>query len=248
MTFDPHSYTPAADLLKDRIIMVTGAGDGIGATAARTFARHGATVALVGRTQRKLEAVYDAIQEDGGPEPIIAVIDFAKAQGDDYQNIADAIDQEFGRLDGVLHNASMLGQRSPIEHFDSKVWLEVMHVNVNATFLLTQALLPVLRKAADPAVVFTSSGVGRTGRAHWGAYAASKFATEGLMETLADEEPNMRVNCINPGATRTAMRKLAYPAEDPSQLATAADIMPTYLYLLGPDSAGVSGQSLDCQN
>lgn len=248
MTFDPHSYTPVADLLKDRIIMVTGAGDGIGATAARTFARHGATVALVGRTQRKLEAVYDAIQEDGGPEPIIAVIDFAKAQGDDYQNIADAIDQEFGRLDGVLHNASMLGQRSPIEHFDSKVWLEVMHVNVNATFLLTQALLPVMRKAADPAVVFTSSGVGRTGRAHWGAYAASKFATEGLMETLADEEPNMRVNCINPGATRTAMRKLAYPAEDPSQLATAADIMPTYLYLLGPDSAGVSGQSLDCQN
>ena len=247
MTFDPHSYTPASDLLNDRIILVTGAGDGIGATAARTFARHGATVALVGRTQRKLEAVYDAILEDGGPEPIIAVIDFAKAQGDDYQNIADALDDQFGRLDGVLHNASILGQRSPIEHFDSKVWLEVMHVNVNAPFLLTQALLPLLRKASDPAVVFTTSGVGRTGRAHWGAYAASKFATEGLMETLADEEPDIRVNCINPGATRTAMRKLAYPAEDSTRLATPADIMPTYLYLLGPDSAGISGQSLDCQ-
>jgi len=241
------NYSPPADLLKDRVILVTGAGDGIGATAARSLARHGATVALVGRTQKKLEAVYDAILEDGGPEPIIAVIDFASAQGDDYQNLADALEQQFGRLDGLLLNHGMLGQRSPIAHHDVKAWLETMHVNVNSHFILVQSLLALLHKADDPSVVFTSSGVGRKGRAFWGAYAVSKFATEGLMETLADEVDDIRVNCINPGGTRTAMRRAAYPGEDPSKLKTAADIMPTYLWLLGPDSRGTSGQSLDCQ-
>lgn len=247
MKFDPDTYTPAPDLLKDRIIMVTGAGDGIGAEAARTYARLGATVALVGRTQAKLEAVYDAIIAEGSPQPTIAVIDFARAQGDDYQNIADALEQDFGRLDGILHNASMLGYLAPIEHYEVPKWLEVMHVNVNAPFILTQVLLPLLKAAPDPAVVFTSSGVGRKGRALWGAYAVSKFATEGLMETLADELDHARVNCINPGKTRTAMRRAAYPAEDPGKLKTPTDIMPTYVYLMGPDSASVTGQSLDCQ-
>ncbi len=247
MTFDPNNYKPAADLLKDRIILVTGAGDGIGAEAARTFARHGATVILVGRTQKKLEAVYDAIVNDGGPEPSIAVIDFAKAQGDDYQTIADAIEQEFGHLDGLLNNAGILGYLAPLEHYEVQKWLEVMHVNLTAPYILTQTLLPLLRKAEDPSIVFTSSGVGRKSRALWGAYAVSKFGTEGLMQTLADELDGMRVNCINPGKTRTAMRRAAYPAEDPSTLKSAADIMPTYLYLMGPDSNGVSGQSLDCQ-
>ena len=247
MSFDPTHYSPAPDLLKDRIIMVTGAGDGIGAEAARTYARHGATVVLVGRTQLKLEAVYDAIVAEGCPEPIITVIDFAQAQGDDYQAIADAIEQEFGRLDGVLHNASMLGYLSPVVHYETPKWLEVIHVNLNAPFLLTQVLLPLLQKSPDPSIVFTSSGVGRKGRALWGAYSVSKFGTEGLMEILADELNDIRVNCINPGKTRTAMRRAAYPAEDPATLKTTADIMPTYLYLLGPDSQGTSGQSLDCQ-
>jgi NAD(P)-dependent dehydrogenase (short-subunit alcohol dehydrogenase family) len=187
MKFDPDSYTPAPDLLEDRIIMVTGAGDGIGAEAARNYARHGATVALVGRTQKKLEAVYDAIVEEGCPEPTIAVIDFAKAQGDDYQAIADAVEQEFGQLDGLLHNAGILGYLAPIEHYEVKKWLEVLHVNLTAPYILTQALLPLLHKSADAAVVFTSSGVGRKGRALWGAYAVSKFGTEGLMKTRADE-------------------------------------------------------------
>jgi len=247
MKFDPDSYTPAPDLLKDRIIMVTGAGDGIGAEAARNYARHGATVLLVGRTQKKLEAVYDAIVEEGCPEPTIAVIDFAKAQGDDYQAIADAVEQEFGQLDGLLHNAGILGYLAPIEHYEVKKWLEVLHVNLTAPYILTQALLPLLHKSADAAVVFTSSGVGRKGRALWGAYAVSKFGTEGLMQTLADELDSMRINCINPGKTRTAMRRAAYPAEDPTTLKTPADIMPTYLYLMGADSSGVTGQSLDCQ-
>lgn len=247
MTTDLKTYSPAPDLLRDRIILITGAGDGIGATAARSFAKRGATVVLVGRTQVKLEAVYDAIQQDGGPEPIIFVMDFAKAQGDDYQNLYEGLEQEFGRLDGLLHNAGILGARSPIEHHDVKTWLETIHVNLNAPFILTQALLPLLQKAQDPAVVFTSSGVGRKGRAYWGAYAVSKFGIEGLSQTLADECDNIRVNCINPGATRTAMRKAAYPGEDPTKLKTPADIMGPYLYLIGPDSAGVTGASIDCQ-
>lgn len=243
----PENYSPAGDLLKGRIILVTGAGDGIGAQAARSFAAHGATVVLVGRTQAKLEAVYDAITAAGGPQPAIFVMDFARAQGEDYQNLCDGIEQEFGRLDGLLNNASILGARSPIEHHDVKTWLETIHVNLNAPFILTQALLPLLHKSDDASIVFTSSGVGRKGRAFWGAYAVSKFGTEGLMQTLADECKDIRVNCINPGATRTAMRKAAYPGEDPAKLKTPADIMLPYIYLVGPDSQGVTGQSLDCQ-
>lgn len=247
MKFDPENYSPAPDLLKERVIMVTGAGDGIGAEAARCFARHGATVVLVGRTQKKLEAVYDAIVDEGCPEPSIAVIDFAKAQGDDYQTIADAVEQEYGRLDGLLHNAGILGYLAPIEHYEVNKWLQVMHVNLTAPYILTQALLPLLKKSPDPSVTFTSSGVGRKGRALWGAYAVSKFGTEGLMQTLADELDNVRVNCINPGKTRTAMRRAAYPAENPGTLKTPTDIMPTYMYLMGPESSGVTGESLDCQ-
>ena len=247
MNPDLENYTPAPDLLKDRFILVTGAGDGIGATAARTFAHHGATVALVGRTQAKLEAVYDAIEAAGGPKPTIAVMDFSTTQGDAYQSLVDALQEQFGRLDGLLHNAGILGHRSPIEHYEIKTWLEVMHINLNAPFILTQTLLPLLHKSTDPSIVFTSSGVGRTSRAYWGAYAVSKFGTEGLMQTLASELNNMRINCINPGPIRTAMRKAAYPGEDPTTLLTPADIMATYLYLLGPDSKGISGASLDCQ-
>ena len=247
MNVDIHNYKPAPGLLNDRVILITGAGSGIGATAARSFAKHGATVVLVGRTQAKLEAVYDAIEAEGGKQPGIFVMDFAKAQGDDYQNLFDGLEQEFGRLDGLLHNASMLGNRSPIEHYDIPVWLETIHVNLNAPFILTRTLLPLLQQSVDASVIFTSSGVGRKGRAYWGAYAVSKFGIEGLSQILADECDKIRVNCINPGATRTAMRKLAYPGEDPTTLKTPAEIMGPYLYLIGPDSKGFSGNSIDCQ-
>lgn len=247
MTDDVRNYQAPENLLQDRVILVTGAGSGIGAEAARCFARHGATVILSGRTQAKMEAVYDAIVAAGDPEPTITVIDFAKAQGEAYEGIADAIEKQFGRLDGLLHNAGMLGYLSPLAHYEVRTWLEVMHVNLTAPFILTQSLLPQLQAAADPSLVFTSSGVGRKSRAYWGAYAVSKFGTEGLMQTLADELDTVRVNCINPGATRTAMRRAAYPGEDPGRLKTPAQIMAPYLYLMGPDSKGVSGQSIDCQ-
>lgn len=246
----PENYNPPQDLLNDRVVLVTGAGDGIGRVAALSFAAHGATVILLGRTNSKLEAVYDEIEAAGHPQPVIFEVDLQSAGMEDYRALADAIAAEFGRLDGLLHNASILGERSPISSYKPQLWQEVMQVNVNAEFMLTQALLPMLEAAPAAAVVFTSSGVGRKGRAHWGAYAVSKFATEGLMQVLADELENIstiRVNSLNPGATRTRMRASAYPGEDPGTLKTPQDIMPAYLYLMGDDSAGFTGQAFTAQ-
>ncbi|WP_304437908.1 MULTISPECIES: YciK family oxidoreductase [Microbulbifer] len=244
------NYTPAPDLLKDKVILVTGAGDGIGRIAARTFAAHGATVILLGRTTAKLEAVYDEIEQAGGPQPAIFPMDLNEAQIETFEHFAEAVDQEFGRLDGLLHNAGVLGQRTPIANYHFATWEQVMRVNVNAAFGLTKTLLPLLEKSEAGSVVFTGSGVGLKGRAFWGAYAVSKFATEGLMQVLADEldgVSNTRVNSINPGATRTNMRAAAYPAEDPRTVTSAEDIMPTYLYLMGDDSRGVSGKQFNAQ-
>lgn len=250
MHFDPRTYEPAADLLAGRVILVTGAGSGIGRAAALAYAAHGATVILSGRVVSRLESVSDEILEQGGAQPGIAPLNLARAQADDYFELRDQVQARFGQLDGLLHNAGILGARTPLEHYDMNTWAEVMHVNVTAALALTQVLMPQLNASGDASVVFTSSGVGRVGRAYWGAYAVSKFATEGLMQVLADETSGagrLRVNCINPGSTRTAMRANAYPAEDPLTLPEPASIMAAYLYLMGPDSHGVTGQSLDAQ-
>ena len=244
------SYQAPTDILKDRVIMVTGAGDGIGRAAALAYASHGATVLLVGRTQVKLERVYDQIINDGGARPSIAILDFKTAIADSYESLGIQVEQEFGQLDGLLNNAGMLGHRAPIEQFPVGSFMEVMHINVNAQFVLTRTLLPLLKKSSDASLIFTSSGVGRKGRAFWGAYAVSKFATEGLMQVLADELENtpVRTNSINPGATRTNMRAAAYPGEDPLSVKTAEEIMSPYLFLMGPDSKAVNGASIDCQS
>jgi len=235
--------------LQNKVILVTGAGDGIGRQAALTYAGHGATVILLGRTVTKLEAVYDEIEAAGGSQPAIVPLDLKGATGQHYRDMAHTIAQQFGRLDGVLHNAGQLGVLGPLEQLSEACLDEVMQVNVKAPLLMTQALLPVLKLSPAASVIFTSSGVGKKGRAYWGAYSISKFATEGMMQILADELEHscVRVNCINPGATRTAMRARAYPAEDPATLKTPAEIMPLYLYLMGPESIGVNGQSLDAQ-
>jgi len=244
------AHRAVPDELKNRVILITGAGDGIGRAAALACARHGAEVVLLGRTQAKLEAVYDEINAAGWQEPAISVLDLARADGPGYFQIAEQIAKTWGRLDGLLHNAGMLGQRAPIEHYDIGIWHQVMHLNLNVPFILTQVLMPALRNSPDASVVFTSSGVGRQGRAFWGAYAASKFGVEGLSQTLADElktEGKIRVNYINPGGTRTRMRAAAYPGEDPASRPEPATLMAPYLWLLGPASRGVTGQSLDCQ-
>lgn len=241
-------YQPAANALRERVILVTGAGDGLGRAAALAFARHGASVILLGKTTRKLEQVYDEIVAAGGPEPTIAALDLARAHGPDYAQLAEQIGVSWGRLDGLLHNAAMLGQRAPIEHYDIAIWHQVMHLDLNVPFILTQTLLPLLRKSADPSVVFTSSSVGRQGRAYWGAYAVAKAGIENLSQILADEnQGRIRVNSINPGACRTRMRREAYPGEDPETRPEPSALMTPYLYLIGPDSQGVSGQSIDCQ-
>ncbi len=240
-------YNAPEDLLSGRNILVSGAGSGIGKTAAQAFAAHGATVILLGRTTEKLEQVHDDIVAAGHPQPIIFELDMLTAEAGHYKVLNESIQTELGALHGLLNNASILGKRTTIESADAKAWREVMDVNVTAQMLLTQALLPSLNQADSASIVFTSSGVGRQGRAYWGAYAVSKFATEGLMQVLADELENIgnvRVNSLNPGGTRTAMRATAYPAEDPASLPTAEDIMPAYLYLMGDESADLNGQAL----
>ena len=247
---DHRRYQHSDDILADRIILITGASDGIGKALALRAAELGTRVILHGRNVKKLESVYDEIESiDGAARPSIAVMDLAAADATAYQTLAKSLGDEFGRLDGLVHNASMLGERFAIEQYDAALWQQVMHVNVTAAFALTQVCLPLLKESSDPSIIFTSSGVGREGRAYWGAYAVSKFATEGLSQVLADEHrhANLRVNCINPGATRTKMRLAAYPAEDRDALKGPEDILSTYVYLLGPDSRGVTGQSLDAQ-
>lgn len=243
-------YSAPPDLLAGRIILVTGAGRGIGAAAARTYAAHGATVLLLGKTEAHLIALYDEIEAAGHAKPAVIPFDLETALPGQYHELAAMIEREFGRLDGLLHNASIIGPRTPLEQLSGEQFMQVMQVNVNATFMLTGALLPLLKLSQDGSVVFTSSSVGRKGRAHWGAYGVSKFATEGLMQTLADELEGVaavRSNSINPGGTRTAMRAQAYPAEDPGRNPAPEDIMPVYLYLMGPDSTGINGQAFDAQ-
>ena len=245
---DHRDYSYPADLLRDRVILVTGASNGIGRELALHAAAHGAQVVLHGRNVEKLEAVYDEIERiEAASRPSIAVMDLATADSEAYQSLAESLGEEFGRLDGLVNNASILGERFSIEQYDPAMWQQVMHVNVTAAFVLTQVCLPLLHRSEDATIIFTSSGVGRVGKAFWGAYAVSKFATEGLSQVLASEQVRMRVNCINPGPVRTDMRRSAYPAEDRNALRTPAEIMPTYMYLLGPDSRDVTGQSLDAQ-
>lgn len=250
ISYIPKTYTAKSMALSGKSILITGAGAGIGRAAALSYASHGATVILLGRTVEKLESVYDEIVASSGPEPAIFPMDLATAGEDEGAACAAAIETEFSQLDGLLHNASILGERRPIESAGYAPWQEVMQVNVNGAFLLTRHLLPLLKAAPASSIVFTSSSVGRVGKAFWGAYAASKFATEGLMQVLACEmenTSNVRVNCLNPGATNTAMRRAAYPGEDPASNLPPEAIMTPYLYLMSDDSLKVTGQTFNAQ-
>ncbi|MEM8547209.1 MAG: YciK family oxidoreductase [Pseudomonadota bacterium] len=242
------SFIAPSESLTGKSILVTGASDGIGKAVAMGAAEAGATVILLGRSEDKLNTIYDEIVAQGGPTPILVALDFLKAEGGLYLQLADQIEQDLGKLDGLVHCAGMLGEMSEIEEYDGAIWQQVMHVNVNAAFALTKVCLPLIKRAQG-AIVFASSSVGRKGRAYWGAYSVSKFATEGLAQTLADElkETGVRVNVVNPGATRTNMRLQAYPAEDRNRLKTPIDIAPAFLYFLCADTEGATGLSVDAQ-
>jgi NAD(P)-dependent dehydrogenase (short-subunit alcohol dehydrogenase family) len=249
--FDPQHTPIATDELRGRVIAITGPTAGIGRALALDCARYGAEVVLIGRNVKKLEAVYDEIAAlrtasgDSAPAASIAPLDLEKGVAGDYDAIAHAVLQRWGRLDGLVHNAAILGVPGPIEDYDVPTWVKVMHVNVTAPFALTQVLLPALRASKDASVLCLSSAVGRAGRAYWGAYAVSKFALEGFMQTLADEleKTTVRVNSLNPGRARTQMRRQAYPSEDAATLPLPESLTSPMIALLGPQSRGVTGQA-----
>lgn len=251
MTFIPKDWRPRDGELGDKCILVTGAGDGIGRAAALAFAKYGAEVLLLGRTEAKLEGVYDEILAQGGTRPAIVPADLAKTSHDELQALAGELSHSLPKLDGLLHNASILGDRKPLAQTSAAKWHETMQVNVNAAFMLTQAMLPLLEQAPSASIVFTSSGVGRRGRAYWGGYAVSKFATEGLMQVLADELGGIsaiRVNSLNPGAVNTAMRRTAYPAEPPHTNPDPSELMASWVFLMSDSSSLVHGQALNAQD
>ncbi len=253
--YDPRRHAPQPDELRGRVIMVTGAGDGLGRAVSLALARAGAEVILLGRTVRKLEAVHAEIANLstrglGAPEASIVPLDLERALAADYEAVADAVDKRYRRLDGLLHNAALLGTLTPIEQYDVPTFMRVMHVNVTAEFVLTRQLLPLLRTSADASVLFTSSAVGNRGRAYWGAYSISKFAVEGMAQVLSQElesTSSVRVNVIDPGKVRTGMRRAAYPSEAPESLPTPESLTAPYLALLGPASRGVTGQRFRAQ-
>ncbi|WP_293745928.1 YciK family oxidoreductase [uncultured Paraglaciecola sp.] len=244
-----HTYIPSKQYLDKKTILVTGAGDGIGKQAALHYAKFGATVILLGKTVAKLEKVYDEIINNGGNEPAIVPLDLKGATAKHYRDMANTITDQFGYLDGLLHNASVLGHLGPFEQISEQDWQNVFQVNVTSQFLMTQALLPALKKAPQSSVIFTTSSVGLKGRAYWGPYSISKFATQGMMQILADEfdNSNIRCNSINPGGTKTAMRAKAFPAENADNLKTPEEIMPLYLYLMDNDTSTENGQTFEAQ-
>lgn len=248
--FEPRDHVPTPAELAGRVVAITGAGSGIGRAVALACARCQANVVLIGRDAAKLDALHGEIATAGSPEASIALLDLERAVARDYDALADALLERYGRLDGLLHNAGLLGTLTPIEHYDVPTWCRVLHVNVTAAFVLTQLLLPVLKKSPDASVVFTASSVGRRGRAYWGAYAVSKFALEGLSQVLSDELEgisHIRVNTLNPGRARTAMRRQAYPAEDINTVPLPETLTAAYIALLGPASRGVTGGAFDAQ-
>jgi len=244
------NYSAPDNLLKDRIILVTGAGDGIGKAAAKSYAQHGATVILLGKTIEKLELVYDEIEQNNDPQPAIYPMNLEGATGKDFEDMQVMLDQEFGRLDGILHNAALLGTLMPIAQYDMEHWGKVMQVNLNAPYMITRMCLPLLKKSDNASVIFSTDDVGIKGKAYWGAYAISKAAGDNMMQILADEmEVNtpIRFNSINPGKVATTMHAKAYPGVDPNTLPKADDIMNTYLYLMGTQSKDINGQIINAQ-
>ena len=244
------TYKAPENLLKDKVILISGGGSGIGREAGLTFTTFGAEVILLGRDSSNLDETYSLFEKNNLKKPVLQVIDLETAQEEDFQKVSEEVFKEFGKLDGLLNNASILGTKTSIQNYNFKEWRSVSKINFESALLLTKSLLPVLQIADNSSIIFTSSGVGKKGKAYWGAYAISKFATEGLVQILSEElekTSGIRVNAINPGAVRTKMRAQAYPAEDPKTLKNPKEIMNAYLFLMGIDSLGITGKSIEAQ-
>lgn len=241
-------HTTSTDHLNNHAILVTGAGGGIGAAVAKSYAQHGATVILLDKNIPALEQVYDDIVADGAAMPAIYPLDLKGANVTDYAELVANIHENFDRLDGLVHCAAALGQLAPVQHQDPKTWLETLHINLTAPYLLTRACLPLLQKQQRAAIIFTTDAHKDT--AYWSAYGVSKAGIEALAKQLADElesDGRIRVNCIDPGQVRTKLHAQAFPALDPSDLKNPEDIVNPYLQLMGNDSQNTSGQIIKAQ-
>ena len=239
-------HTIKKDEFKDKIVLVTGANRGFGLAITMDLARAGATVIMLGRDLGSLEYAYDAVVDAGLTEPILYPLDLEGATPENYQELQDNILSQFGKLDGVVHNASILGAQMPIEQYDIKLWYSTLQINLSAPFMLTQFLIPALSKSDDARVIFMSSTVGREARAYWGAYSVSKFGIEGFAKTLSEEleKTHISVNTVNPGKMRTEMRRAAYPAEDSSKVPLPEEKSQAIVYLLSSLSPKINGEQL----
>lgn len=236
------------DFLNGKVILVTGAAGCLGRVAAKALAGHGAVVVLLDKTIHGLESVYDEILSTGGTKPAIYPFDLAGASFDDYLQLAQTLENNYAKLDGLLHNAAELGDLSPVEHISARSWAKVLNVNLNAPYMLTRVLLPLLKKTDQAAIVFTSDSSGRTGRAYWGAYGVSQIAVEGFARILADElesNPGIRVNTWVPGPVASPMRNRAYPGESPVSLRAPESLANWYVYLFGSTDHELNGQTID---
>ncbi len=232
--------------LNDKVILITGANRGFGRAMTLDLAKAGATVIMLGRDLSALEAVYDEVLNLGYQEPILYPLDLAGATPEHYKQLQSDILSNFSGLDGLIHNAGVIGTMMPIEQYDIKLWYSTMQINVNAAFMLTQFLIPVLNKSDDARVLFLSSSVGRNARAYWGAYGVSKFAIEGLSKTLAEEleKTNINVNSLDPGVMRTKMRQSAYPAENADNNPLPEYKSPAIVYLMNEKTRKLNGEQL----
>ncbi len=236
-------YAPAPDLLQERVVLVTGASDGIGKAVAKAYAAHGATVVLLSRNIKGLEQVYDEIEAAGHPQPALYPMNLEGAAPHDYDDLAARLQMEFGRLDGLLNNAGWVSGLTPLRQYDIERWIQVMTVNLHAPFLLSQACLPLLDLAPDPSIVFSTHGCTK---AYWGAYGVAKAGLEGLIKILASEcsgDRPVRVNGVDSGPVRTKLRQYNYPGEDPYTLPAPEEVTAPYLYFMGPDSRGITAQN-----
>ena len=226
--------------LTNKTILITGATDGIGKVLAEEFSKLGSNIILLGKNSSKLDAVYDQLDHSfDSQKHLILEADLSLLNNESAHEILRAISNEYDTLDGIIHNAAILGTMTPLEDYELSKWDEVLNINLRAPFLLTKTLKSILENSTMPRIIFTSSGVANTGRAFWGAYSVSKFGLKGLAEIFTNEletTSSIKVFNFDPGATQTKMRASARPAEDPSSLKTPHELVNCYLWFFSKES------------